>query len=619
MIIFACLKKEFDEYVNQGIISNKVYDAYKEKLGKRTKLNQIKAWANSLPFMKSILDDLPDNVGIAIEFNIPLTSKRVDLVISGYDNNYKPVIILFELKQWEYVDDVKNQDAVVKTLISNKEKNSLHPSYQVLCYAELLENYNHYIENHEVKIIPIVYLHNYSLKVNDVLLANKFKKYYKKAPIYGKENITQLKLFIENSIIFGDHLDIVKQIDQSEVKPNKKLLDSLENMIQNNKIYTLLDEQKTVVEIIKQEAKKAFAMSEKRVIIVKGGPGTGKSVVAIYLLGELLKLGLMGAYVSKNMAPRKVYKNSLVHNNEISIHELFKSSGYFFKDPENKYDFLLVDEAHRLQEKSGIHNNIGENQIKEIIHASKLSVFFIDERQMITLKDIGNIANIKYFAKFYQASIVELDLQSQFRCNGSDSYLDFIDSLLYNKRGNYKFHFDFQVLDTPNELRDLIQSKNTSNDARLVAGFCWRRNAKEADNQYYMDITIGDFQSSWNLKHGEPFATRENAINEVGCIHNVQGLEFDYIGVIIGPDLKYQNGKVITDYKERANTEKSLYGLHVLMKQDKEYYEKLADTIIRNTYRVLLTRGLKGCYVYACDPKLQEHLKKIIGTRMIHS
>lgn len=134
-----------------------------------------------------------------------------------------------------------------------------------------------------------------------------------------------------------------------------------------------------------------------------------------------------------------------------------------------------------------------------------------------------------------------------------------------------------------------------------------------------MDITIGDFQSSWNLKHGEPFATRENAINEVGCIHNVQGLEFDYIGVIIAPDLKYQNGKVITDYKERANTEKSLYGLHVLMKQDKEYYEKLADIIIRNTYRVLLTRGLKGCYVYACDPKLQEHLKKIIGTRMIHS
>ena len=352
---------------------------------------------------------------------------------------------------------------------------------------------------------------------------------------------------------------------------------------------------------------------------MKGGPGTGKSVLAIHLLGELLKIGLMGAYVSKNMAPRKVYKNSLVSNNEISIHELFKSSGYFFFDPENKYDFLLVDEAHRLQEKSGIHNNIGENQIKEIIHASRSTVFFVDEQQMITLKDIGTIANIKYYAKFYQASIIELELTSQFRCNGSDSYLDFVEAFLYNRRDTVHFNFDFQIMNSPNELRDLIKIKNTNNNARLVAGFCWPRDGKNADNQEYMDIKIGDFEASWNLKHGEPFATRENAINEVGCVHNVQGLEFDYIGVIIGPDLKCLNGKVVTDYQKRANTEKSLYGLRVLMKQDKEYYEKLADTIIRNTYRVLLTRGLRGCYVYACDENLQKHLKKITENRKIIS
>ena len=350
---------------------------------------------------------------------------------------------------------------------------------------------------------------------------------------------------------------------------------------------------------------------------MSGGPGTGKSVLAINLLGELLKLGLMGAYVSKNMAPRKVYKNSLVYNNEVSIHELFKSSGYFFRDQENKYDFLLVDEAHRLQEKSGVHYNIGENQIKEIIHASKLTVFFVDEAQMITLKDIGTISNIKYFAKLAHAKILEYELTSQFRCNGSDSYLDFVEHFLYNKKGSCKFHFDFQVLDSPNELRDLIKLKNTHNNARLVAGFCWRRDAQQADNQEFMDIKIGEFEASWNLKHGEPFATRKSAINEVGCIHNVQGLEFDYIGVIIGPDLKYENRKVVADYKKRANTEKSLYGLYVLMKQDKEFYEKLADTLIRNTYRVLLTRGIKGCYVYACDHKLNEHLKKIVENNFI--
>ena len=325
----------------------------------------------------------------------------------------------------------------------------------------------------------------------------------------------------KEQIQFGDQGKILELVNLSLVRPNKKLVDSIETMIQNKKEYTLFDEQKVVAESIKNKAKLAFQNNQKTVVIVKGGPGTGKSVLAIHLLGELLKIGLMGAYVSKNMAPRVVYKNSLVNQNEISMHELFKSSGYFFLDPENKYDFLLVDEAHRLQEKSGMHNNIGENQIKEIINASRFSVFFIDEKQIVTLRDIGTIANIKMFANEANALIYEEELNSQFRCNGSDSYLDFIDSFLYNKRGTYKFHFDFQVIETPNELREIIKSKNTNNNARLVVGFCWTRDAKNADNQDYMDIKIGEFESSWNLKHGEAFATRLNAINEVGCIHNV--------------------------------------------------------------------------------------------------
>lgn len=412
--------------------------------------------------------------------------------------------------------------------------------------------------------------------------------------MYDKDSANSLKELVNNNICYGDDLEIIRMIDKSDVKPNKKLVDQLNKMIQDKKEYTLIDEQKVIAEAIKKEAKKAFVSNKKSVVIIKGGPGSGKSLIAINALGELLKIGLMGAYVSKNMAPRKMYKNSLVWNNEISVHELFKSSGYFFLNKENKYDFLLVDEAQRLQEKSGVHNNVGENQIKEIINAAKLSVFFIDEAQTVTLRDIGSIANIKYFANYYHASILEIELNSQFRCKGSSTYLDFVEGFLYNKKFDAKFDFDFQVIDSPQELRNLIKKKNTNNNARLVAGFCWKRNAREADNPEFMDIKINDFEASWNLKHGEVFATRASAINEVGCIHNVQGLEFDYIGVIIGPDLKYENRKVITDYKKRANTEKSLYGLYVLMKQDKEYYEDLADKIIRNTYRVLLTRGIKG-------------------------
>ena len=613
MILFSCLKKEFIEAINYGVISNRVYYAYKQKMGKKTKLSQIKSWANSLPFMKDILIDLPDDVGITIEYGIPLTSKMVDVIISGYDENKKPVIILVELKQWEYVYDVRDRDAVVKTLIGSKEINSLHPSYQVLSYKELMQNYNVNIDINKVNIIPLVYLHNYDLRSDDDILNKKFAPYYKKALMFGKNDIDELKSYIHDNIKFGDNLEVMQMIDNSEIKPTKKLLDVIGNVLETKKEFLLLDEQKVIMEEISKYAYMSFTDNKKRVMIIKGGPGTGKSVLAINALGELLSIGLMGAYVSKNMAPRAVYKTMVLNGDKkISINELFKGSGFFFRDKCNKYDFLLIDEAHRLQEKSGLHNNIGENQIKEIINAARLSVFFVDEKQIVTLKDIGRIANIKDWAKFYEAQVIEMELNSQFRCNGSDNYLDFIDKLLYNKREKNSFNFDFQVMDSPHDLRKLIIDKNTNNNARLVAGVCWARNGKNADNQDYLDIKIDDFGMSWNLKHGEPFAIRKNAINEIGCIHNVQGLEFDYIGVIIGPDLKYREGKIITDFKERASTEKSLYGLYVLMKKDKTYYQNLADTIIRNTYRVLLTRGIKGCYVYSVDKELQKYLKKII-------
>lgn len=618
MIILAVTKKDFISYVDDKTISNKVYDAYKDIFNKKTKLSQIKSWANSLPFLKDILEVLPEDTGITIEYGIPLTSKRVDVIISGYDITHKPVIILLELKQWKYAKKVENQDACVKTLIGKNEKNVLHPAYQVLTYSNILKNYNLVIEQDEIEVIPIVYLHNYPLTLNDDLYDKKYGPYYKKVAMFGKNDIDELKYVLENHICFGDNLQLIYKIDKSEIKPTKRLSNVLKNMLDTKKEFTMLDEQKVIMEEINKIVLETYQSTKKSVIIINGGPGTGKSVLALNALGEFLSLGLVGAYVSKNMAPRNVYKEMLSNTNyEVSVHELFKSSSNFFRDNENKYDFLLIDEAHRLHEKSGIHNNVGENQIKEIIHASKCSVFFIDEKQRITLKDIGSIESIQYYAKMAEAETFEFELKSQFRCNGSDSYLDFVDSLLYNKKDKVHFHFDFQVIDTPQELYELIKFKNTSNNARLVAGFCWNRYSKEADNQEYHDIRIKDFSLSWNLKHGEEFATRPNAIHEVGCIYNVQGLEFDYIGVIIGPDLKYQNRKVITDYKMRANTEKSLYGLQVLLKEDREYYEKLADTIIRNTYRVLLTRGIKGCYVYACDQALQEHLKRIVENHTI--
>lgn len=612
MIVFSCIKKEFVQYVDKHIISNKVYQAYKDTFNKKTKLSQIKSWANSLPFLKDIMEVLPDDTGITIEYGIPLTSKRVDVIISGYNITKEPVVVLLEFKQWEYVEIVKNEDAMVRTRIGKSFKNVLHPSYQVLSYANLINNYNLAVEKQDIQVIPLVYLHNYDLKIDGPILDKKYKPYYSKALIFGKNDKDELKYILENNICYGDNLKVINSLDNSGIKPTKKLTNVIHNMIKAKSEFTLLDEQKVLMEEILKLALEAYRLNQKTVMIIEGGPGTGKSVLAINALGELLSLGLVGSYVSKNMAPRDVYKLMLEKEyQDTNLNELFKGSGRFFSEDANKYDFLLVDEAHRLQEKSGLRGNIGENQIKEIINASKFSVFFIDEKQIITLKDIGSTFNIKKFAKEAGAHIYEDELKSQFRCNGSDGFLDFVDKILYNKKGRVKFNFDFRVIDDPVSLRELIKLKNTNNNARLVAGFCWTRDGKNADNQDYYDIKIGDLEMSWNLKHGDPFAIRENAIDEIGCVHNVQGLEFDYIGVIIGPDLKYKDGMVISDYRERANTEKSLYGLQGLLKKDKNTYEALADTIIKNTYRVLLTRGIKGCYVYAVDEQLQDYLKKL--------
>lgn len=190
---------------------------------------------------------------------------------------------------------------------------------------------------------------------------------------------------------------------------------------------------------------------KKKVFIVSGGPGTGKSVLAINLLASAIKDSKNAAYVTKNSAPRNVYQEKLAGEKfkRAYINSLFKSSGSFVACDTNSFDFLIVDEAHRLNEKSGLFAK-GENQIKEIINAAKISVFFIDENQIVTAKDIGSIKEIKRFAKLAGAKVFSSHLESQFRCNGSDGYLSFLDDVLEIDRKPYvlsKEDYDVRIYD----------------------------------------------------------------------------------------------------------------------------------------------------------------------------
>ena len=296
------------------------------------------------------------------------------------------------------------------------------------------------------------------------------------------------------------------------------------------------------------------------------------------------------------------------------IANLFSSSGSFYDVEKNTFDALIIDEAHRLSEKSGLFSHLGENQVKELIEASKFSVFFVDEDQQVTIKDIGTKAVIQYWADKLKTKTQILKLESQFRCNGSDGYLAWIDEVLQIRDTANDtlegINYDFQVFDNPQGVYDIIVEKNkTNNKSRVVAGYCWNWVSKNKPE--LKDIVIGDYSATWNLSsHGQGWIVREKSVEQIGCIHTCQGLELDYVGVIIGPDLIVRNGKVLTDSTKRASTDQSLKGLKAISKNNPTEANKIADRIIKNTYRTLMTRGMKGCYIYSADKETQEYFRK---------
>ena len=622
MLVYEGIKSDFINDVNLNMIVDKIYDRYRQFFG-RTSESQLNSWNNSMQYMRGVLDDqeIPNNAGIAIEFNIPTTSKRIDFIISGR-NNKKDSVIIIELKQWETCTAVEGKDGIVSTFTGGGIREVAHPSYQAMSYANLIKDFNETVQLDEIGLYPCAFLHNYDLRDDDPICSSQYQDYINEAPMFGTNDFEKLRKFIKNYITEGDDRELLYKIENVKIRPSKRLQDSLSKMLQGNKEFNMIDEQKVVYEDAIRMSIDTLSSNDKNVLVVQVGPGTGKSVLAINLLVELTNRNMTSFYVTKNAAPRAVFRDKLKGTFKMTyINNLFQGSGQFTESERDEVDVLIVDEAHRLNAKSGMFQNLGENQIKEIINASKFSIFFIDEDQRVTLKDVGTVDEIKKYAKELDAGIRIVELESQFRCNGSDGYLSWLDNLLeIRKTANFDdmdFDYDFRVLDDPNEVRRLIEEKNKKNNkSRLVAGYCWDWIKEGKNNSDVYDIVIPEynFKMSWNLGDSQTWAIDPMSVNEIGCIHTCQGLEFDYVGVIIGDDIRYEDGHIVTDYTKRAKTDQSLKGINKIAKeQGQDKANEIADNIIKNTYRTLMTRGMKGCYVYCVDKKLQNYLKNNIN------
>ena len=625
MIIYEATKELFVEDVNQDVIEENIDEKFYEIMGYHTSTSERESWKNSMLYMYRVLIDsnIPNNIGIAVEYKIPNTSKRVDFIITGLDEEKRNSAVIVELKQWEKAEIVSGKDAIVETYTGHAVREVAHPSYQAWSYATTIEDYNESVQEKQIELHPCAYLHNYKRVTPETILSDIYKEYLDKAPAFVKGDVEKLREFINRYIKYGDDRETLYMIDNGKIRPSKSLQDALSNMIKGNKEFIMIDDQKIVYETALKMARDSYKDGKKRTLIVKGGPGTGKSVVAINLLVDTTAENMNSFYVTKNMAPRNVYAAKLTGVlTKTRYNNLFKSSGSFFEEEKNKLDVLIVDEAHRLTKNADRYKKFQENHIREIINASRFNIFFIDESQRIHIDDAGSVDEIKKYANDFNSELLIMELESQFRCNGSDGYIAWVDDVLQiretaNNEG-FDLDYDIQIIDNPNELKKRIFEINSiNNKARLLAGYCWNWKTKDNPNSSDFDIIIPeyDFKMKWNLNNTSTWAIDSDSVNEVGCIHTSQGLEFDYAGVIIGEDLRYENGKIITDFTKRASTDKSLFGIKKMYQENPQKALKLADEIIKNTYRTLITRGQKGCYIFCMDKELSNYLKMRINKK----
>ena len=616
MLAYLATKDQF--LLDAPTIEDKVKNAVKRKLGHSVGDSEYASWRNSLGnamYHAMNTADIPGDAGVAIEYRVNGRAFRIDFMLSGKNELGKESLVIIELKQWTKVEFSKLSEHVY-TFLGGGLRDTPHPSYQAWSYLSHLKMYNEYIYETHVSVNACAYLHN--CDDSTVMNASRYEERLREVPVFIKGQGPELRSMISANIKEGTGTALLERIDAAVIRPSQQLADSVGSMLRGREEFVLLDEQKTVLEKIVKASNDSLT-GQKRVLIINGGPGTGKSVISINALARLTGQRLNARYVTPNAAPRAVFEAKLKKIfGKADIRSLFSGSGSFTETSAGSFDTLIVDEAHRLKMKSGMFKNLGENQVKEIIKSAHTSVFFIDEAQKVTWSDVGEISMIEEQAGLAGALVERLELTSQFRCGGSDDYMAWLDEVLgvHADTANYfsRDKFDFQIFDSPVELHNVIREKNRiNNKSRVVAGYCWDWISK--NKAELSDIRIDEFgyKATWNLtSDGSEWIISPKSVEEVGCIHTCQGLEVDYIGVIIGKDLIAIDGVLVTDPSARAKTDKSLAGYKKDLKEDPISAQIKADEIIRNTYRTLMSRGMKGCYVYFVDPATAEHFKKLL-------
>lgn len=618
MRLYSGTSQQFIEDTIQNQITEKLRQAFFLNYRYYPSVGEVRSWRNSLRAVKDVfqLAKLVDH-GIILEYQLPLTSKRLDCLICGRDYTSKDNAVIIELKQWDKCEGAVGENEVM-TWVGGAKREILHPSAQVGRYQMWLQDTHtaFYEGKNPVGLNSCTYLHNYNYFSEDVLFADKFKSLVEKYPVFTADDIDQLSTYLVEKLEKGQGIDVLRRIEQSKYRPSKKLMDHVAKVIKGKSEFILIDEQLVVYDKVFAYAKSGFHDKQKIIIIIKGGPDTGKSVIAINLMADLLAKGYNAHYATGSRAFTETLRKIIGTRGAVQ----FKYFSSYGRAENNAVDILICDEAHRIRETSTtrftrkhLRNDIA--QIQELLDVSKVAVFFIDDYQVVRPNEIGSVQYIKKYAAINNCKISEYELEAQFRCQGSDAFVNWINNTLGVKRtanvlwGSNE-EFNFKIFKNPWNLEKAIRRKvEEGYTGRVTAGFCWKWTFPNEDGTLKDDVIIGDYRRPWDarpeakkLAPGIPkaslWAYDPNGIDQVGCIYTAQGFEFDYVGVIFGKDLTYSFDRQRWEGHREFSADS-------VVKRSKD---KFVD-LVKNTYRVLLSRGLMGCYVYFMDKNTERFFK----------
>ncbi len=622
MRLYAGTSQQFLQDTTQNQIAEKLYRSFYDYYRYRPSNGEMMSWRNSLRAMASVIDyaKLHDH-GVILEYQLPQTSKRLDVLLCGQDPSRRKQAVIVELKQWDRCDP-SNGDNEVATFVGGRKRDVLHPAVQVDQYRQYLSDTHtaFYDTTDPIELSACAYLHNYSYQQEDPLLDDKFHKVIKESPVYTGDDVVSLAEFLQKKLAKGQGMDVLKEIEQSHFRPSKKLMDHIGQTIKGNSSYILLDEQLVAYDRIFAAARDGYHQKSKRMIIIRGGPGTGKSVIALNVMADLLLKGYNAHYATGSRAFTESLRKIIGIRSQAQI-KYFNS---YTEAMNEEIDVLLCDESHRIRISSANRftkkeDRSKEAQIDELLKASKVSVFFIDDRQIVRPNEIGSVAYLKEAAQRFQATVEEYELDAQFRCNGSADYINWINNTLgLEQNANVLWKttdssFDFRIMASPQMVEEEIAKRiEEGYTGRITAGFCWPWSDPDEHGQLIEDVVINDYHRPWNAKpdarklgKGIPkamhWAQDANGFSQIGCVYTAQGFEFDYVGVFIGQDLHY-------DFAQNHFVGQPQSSFDTIVKRAKGQFTDL----VLNIYRVLLSRGMKGCYVYFLD----EETRKFFQSRM---